>query len=79
MENLIKTLRSKKTGYGHYEISIEIDGEKHTTKTTNALAIDAAFDENYNDNDNSERIYESREEAQQHLVNTILRANDIQL
>lgn len=49
MENLIETLRKTKTGYRHFIISIEIDGEEFSTTTTNTLAIDAAFDIYYED------------------------------
>ena len=79
MENLIETLRKTKTGYGHFSISIEIDGEEFSKTTTNTLAIDAAFDIYYDDEDNSERYFESREEAQIELVNEVLRANEINL
>jgi hypothetical protein len=75
MKNLIETLRSKKTGYGHFSISIEMDGQEFKTTTTNTMAIDAAFD----DEDNPGAYYESREEAQEALVNEILRANEIEL
>jgi len=79
MKNLIETLRSKKTGYGHFSISIEMNNEEFKTTTTNTMAIDAAFDDCYDDEDNSGRYYESREEAQEALVNEILRANEIEL
>ena len=79
MKNLIETLRSKKTGYGHFSISIEMDGQEFKTTTTNTMAIDAAFDDCYDDEDNSGRYYETREEAQEALVNEILRANEIEL
>lgn len=79
MKNLIETLRSKKTGYGHFSISIEMDGREFTTITTNTMATDAAFDACYDDEDNSKRFYKSREEAQEALVNEILRANEIEL
>lgn len=79
MKNLIETLRSKWTGYGHYSISIEMDGKKLEATTTNTMAIDAAFDDCYDDEDNSGRYYESREEAQEALVNEILRANKIEI
>ncbi len=79
MKNLIETLRSKKTGHGHFSISIEMDGQEFKTTTTNTMAIDAAFDDCYDDEDNSGRYYESREEAQEALVNEILRANEIEL
>ena len=75
MKNLIETLRRKKVGYGHFSISIEMDGQEFKTTTTNTLAIDAAFD----DEDNSGRYYESREEAQEALVDEILRSNEIEL
>lgn len=78
MENLIETLRRKKTGYGHFSISVEIDGQEFKCTTTNTMALDAAFDDCYDDVDNSGRYYESREEAQEDLVNEILRANEIE-
>jgi len=79
MKNLIETLRKKITGYGHFSISIDINGQEFKTTTTNTMAIDAAFDDCYNDEDNSGRYYESREDAQVDLVNEILRDNSIQL
>lgn len=79
MKNLIKTLRKKWTGYGHYSISIEMDGKELKATTTNTMAIDVAFDDCYDDKDNSGNYYESREEAQEALVNEILRANKIEL
>ena len=79
MENLIETLGSKWTGHGHFSISIEIDGKEFKATTTNTMAIDAAFDDCYDDQDNSGRYYESRREAQEALVNEILRTNKIEL
>ena len=79
MKNLISTLNRKFSGYGHYTISIEMDGETLKTTTNNMSAVDAAFDEYYDDEDNSGRVYKSREQAQEALVNQILDANDIQL
>ncbi len=79
MKNLIKTLRSKWTGYGHFSISIEMDGQEFKATTTNTMAIDAAFDDCYDDKDNSGSYYESREEAQEALVNEILRVNKIEI
>ena len=79
MENLIKTLRKKWIGYGHYNISIEIDGKELEATTTNTMAIDVAFDDCYDDEDNSGNYYESRREAQEALVNEILRANKIEI
>jgi hypothetical protein len=76
MQGLIKTLSKKFTGYGHFRISIERDGEELSTISTNGMAIDAAFDDYYDDEDNSLRYYESREEAQIALVEEILRKND---
>lgn len=78
MKNLIETLRSKKLGYGHFIISIELYGKEFKTITTNAMAIDAAFDDCYDDEDNSGRHYNSSEEAKKALVNEILRANGIE-
>ncbi|MDI9534576.1 MAG: hypothetical protein QM212_01150 [Bacteroidota bacterium] len=53
MENLIETLRKEWTGYGHYSISIEMDGKEFKATTTNTMAIDVAFDDCYDDGDNS--------------------------
>ena len=79
MRNLIETLRSERTGCGHFSISIEMDGQELKATTTNTMAIDAAFDDCYDDEDNSGRYYESRKEAQEALVNEILRANKIEI
>lgn len=79
MKKLIEKLNRKKTGYGHFSISIEMDGQEFKTITTNTMAIDVAFDDCYDDEDNSGRYYVSRDEAQEALVNEILRANEIEL
>lgn len=79
MKNLINTLEKKQTGYGHFSISIRLKGETIKTTTTNTMAIDAAFDDCYDDQDNSGRYYESQEEAREVLVDEILRNNDIEL
>ena len=63
--------------YGHYIISIEIDGKILKTTTTN-MAIDAAFDDCYDDCDNTGRYFASQEEAQIELINEILRNNENQ-
>ena len=83
MQSLIETLYGVKSGYGHYKISIDVratllrDGHVLSTVTDNMLAIDAAFDEYYDDEDNEGRFYESREEAQEALVNEILNSNKV--
>ena len=79
MKHLIKTLSRTKTGYGHFRVSIELDGKQYSTITTNSEAVDVAFDSNYDDNDNTGKWYESREEAETSLVNEILSANNIRL
>jgi phage-related protein len=79
MENLINTLSKKWKGYGTFLISIEHEGETFFKTTHNTMAIDAAFDDCYDDNDNSERYFKSQEEAQIELVNEILIQNDIEL
>ena len=76
MENLINTLRSSQKGYGHFYITINMNGEEIGTTTTNTMAIDAAFDNCYDDENDSGRYYESQREAQEALVNEILRANE---
>lgn len=79
METLINTLRKQKSGYGHFIISIEKDGETFKTTSTNAAAVDCAFDDCYDDDDKTGYFYESRREAQEALVNEVLRANEIEL
>lgn len=74
MKNLIETLRKRKTGYGHFNISVEMNGKELSTTTTNTMAIDAAFDDCYDDENNNGRFYESRLEAQEALVSEILKA-----
>jgi hypothetical protein len=64
-------LSKEKTGYGRFEITAHIDGMDYTTTTTNMQAVDAAFDEDYDDEDNSGRRYESRQEAIDALINEI--------
>lgn len=63
----------EKTGYGHFRISIEVNGKELNTITTNTMAIDEAFD----DVDNSGKYYGSRKEAKLALVNQILKANNL--
>lgn len=77
MQSLIETLYGVKSGYGHYKVSIDVDGQELSTVTDNMSAIDAAFDEYYDDEDNEGRFYESREEAQEALVNEILNSNKV--
>jgi hypothetical protein len=79
MTTLIQTLRKTKTGYGHFSISVELDGNVLMATTTNTLAIDAAFDEYYDDEDTSGLFYESREEAQMALISEILRKNEVEI
>lgn len=77
MESLINTLRKTFKSYGHFIISIDVDGQELKTITTNTMAIDAAFDDFYDDEDQSGSYYESRREAQEVLVNEILADNEI--
>ena len=79
MKKLIETLSYGKTGYGHFRITIEMEGKEYATTTTNSMAIDAAFDDDYDMEDRSECYYECQREAQEALVNEILTANDIEL
>lgn len=79
MKNLTQTLRAKKTGYNQFSISIEINGQSYRTTTINTMAIDVAFDDYYDDQDNSGRYYKSQEEAKEALINEILNDNQIEL
>jgi hypothetical protein len=76
MNKSITNTLTKKTLYrARYNISIKIDGVVYSTITSNAGAINAAFDESYDTKDNSNSIYASNEEAKVALVNEILKAN----
>ena len=77
MKNLIETLTKKDAGYGHKIVSVEFQNETLSVTTTNMMAVDAAFDENYDDNDNSERFYKTREDAQIALVREIMNYHGI--
>jgi hypothetical protein len=77
MTQLINTLTKLPAGYGHFKISITHNGERISKITTNTMAIDAAFDPNYDD-DTDGRFYSSREEAQLALVNELLIYHDIE-
>lgn len=79
MKELIETLRKKTAGHGHFLLAIEMEGKEYKAMTTNTMAIDAAFDECYDDEDNTGRYYKTREEAQEALVNEILRVNEIEI
>jgi len=74
MENLRKTLRKKTVGCGKHVISIMKDCQAMATVTYNNIAVEAAFDEFYNEIVDYTFFYESRKEAQIALVNEILKA-----
>ncbi len=64
------TLRKVKfTGYGHWKISIEIDGETITHVTNNMPAFDSAFDEDEDDH----------QEARAGRTDEIMRKQDIEI
>ena len=79
MKKLTETLRKKQTGYGHFQVSIVMNGRELKAITTDTMAIDAAFEESYDKQDTSGRFYESRREAEEALVSEILRANNIEI
>ena len=79
MEELTKTLTYVRKGYGHFYITIEMNGKEFGVTTTNTMAIDAVFDDSYDEEDNSRRFYENQYDAQVSLVSEILTANDIEI
>lgn len=79
MKKLINTLRKQPSDYGHFKITIVFNDVEYSHTTTNTMAIDAAFDDCYDDQDNSGRFFESREEAQLSLVSEIVYANDLDI
>ena len=64
-------------GRGHFLVSAEINGDVYDTITTNTMAIDAAYDDCYDDQDTSGRFYENRDEAIDELINEIKRDNEL--
>lgn len=71
------TLTKKFTGHGHYKVTAEIDGKEYSTTVSDMTAIDAAFDEDYDLTADDGRYYESQKEAQEALVNAIIRNNNL--
>jgi hypothetical protein len=73
MKNLRETLEVGFKSYGHFNVSVVVNGVKYSTVTTNTMAVDA-----YNDEDLEEGgYYETMEEAQDALINEVLRDNDL--
>jgi hypothetical protein len=80
MKNLIETLKLKRNRFGKKKYAtIELNGKVIGATITNQLALDCAFDDDYDEQDNSGRIYESQEQAKLAIVNEILRQNLIEL
>ncbi len=80
-------------GYGHNKVTVTVTGKlidahgdekdvedyELSCVTTNLIATDAYFDEYYDEDlDNEDRIYETRFEAGESLVDEVFRKNDIQ-
>jgi len=76
MDEIIDTLRYSFKGYGHWKITITLDGVDYSTITTNSMGIDAAFDYDYDDEVDDGRYYKSQREAQLSLIDDIVRANE---
>jgi hypothetical protein len=80
MDAILNTLRkTKHIGYGIFEISVEINDVTYKIKTNNTMAIDAAFDDDYNDENNLGRYYVTQEEAQASLANDIILEHDLDM
>jgi hypothetical protein len=77
MKAILNTLRKKKVSYGRFEISIEVDNVIYKTSTNNTMAIDAAFDDDYDDENNLGRYYVVQFEAQASLINEIIKNNGV--
>ncbi len=78
MNAILNTLRKTRlSGYGRFEVSIEVNDVTYKIKTNNTMAIDAAFDEDYDLVENGGRYYESRFEAQASLANDIILEHDL--
>ena len=79
MKAILNTLSKKQVGYGKFEVSMEFENVTYKIITNNTMAIDAAFDNDYNDVDDLGRYYVSQEEAQASLVNDIINHNDLEI
>jgi hypothetical protein len=79
MKAILDTLRKKQTGYGIFEVSIEFENVTYKISTNNTMAIDAAFDDDYNDDNNLGRYYVTQEEAQASLANDIINHYDLEI
>ena len=73
MENLRTTLEFGFRSHGHYNVSVIVNGITYKTVTTNMMAIDSAYNEDIEEG----AYYESMEEAQDALINEVLRDNDL--
>lgn len=79
MKAILNTLSKKQVGYGKFEVSMEFENVTYKIITNNTMAIDAAFDNDYNDVDDLGRYYVSQEEAQASLANDIINHNDLEI
>ena len=79
MKAILNTLSKRQVGYGKFEVSMEFENVTYKIITNNTMAIDAAFDNNYNDVDDLGRYYVTQEEAQASLVNDIINHNDLEI
>lgn len=79
MKAILNTLSKRQVGYGKFEVSMEFENVTYKIITNNTMAIDAAFDNDYNDVDDLGRYYVSQEEAQASLVNDIINHNDLEI
>jgi|6_EtaG_2_1085325.scaffolds.fasta_scaffold06651_7 hypothetical protein len=76
-KEIIDTLRYRSAGRGHYEVSIDLEDEEMVVLINDSHIIDVAFDDCYDDEDQSNSFYESRLQAQESLVECVLRYHDI--
>lgn len=79
MKAILNTLSKRQVGYGKFEVSMEFENVTYKIITNNTMAIDAAFDNDYNDIDDLGRYYVSQEEAQASLANDIINHNDLEI
>ena len=64
-----------KSGYGHYTVSIELEGKTLSATTSNMRAIDAAM---MDDEDiEADNFYETKEQGQTALIDFILDMSEV--
>ncbi len=74
INKLIDTLQITPSGFLQFNISVELDGVKYSTITTNNIAVKES-ELSFNETNNEHKYHLSQNEAKQELVNEIMKIN----